>query len=93
MRYASELAGATSGKPARRVIEAATQMQDLLGAHRTPSSPRSTCGRLGMRSTGRASPSSPGSSRSARRVTRGAIHDRFRAAWKDLRKLAGKLPG
>ena len=68
LRYATELAGAASGKPTRRVIEAGDADA---GSPRRSSGRRrrraSTCGRLGMRSTRRASPSSPGSSPSAKK--------------------------
>ena len=92
LRYASELAGATSGKPARRVIAAATQMRP----------PRRSSGRRrrrGAAADGWVCVRQDGhrlrrrAARGAREVTQGAIHDRFPAAWKDLRKLAGKLAG
>ena len=93
LRYATELAGATSGKPARRVIEAATQMQDLLGAHQD-----AVVAAEHLRAVGYAFDSTgiafvAGQLAEREKVTQGAIHDRFPAAWKDLRKLAGKLPG
>jgi CHAD domain-containing protein len=93
LRYATELAGATSGKPARRVIEAATQMQDLLGAHQD-----AVVAAEHLRAVGYAFDKTgiafvAGQLAEREKVTQGAIHDRFPVAWKDLRKLAGKLPG
>jgi CHAD domain-containing protein len=93
LRYATELADATSGKPARRVIEAATQMQDLLGAHQDAvvAAERLRAVGYALDRTGIAFVA--GQLAEREKVTQGAIHDRFPAAWKDLRKLAGKLPG
>src|SRR3954469_3502032 len=93
VRYAGELAGATSGKPARRVIEAATQMQDLLGAHQDAvvAAERLRAVGYAFDTTGIAFVA--GQLAEREKVTQGAVHDRFPAAWKDLRKQARKLPG
>jgi CHAD domain-containing protein len=93
LRYASELAGARSSKPARRVIDAATQMQDLLGAHQDAVAAAERLRTVGYAFDRTGIAFVAGQLAERERVTRGAIHDRFPAAWKDLRKLVGKLPG
>ena len=93
LRYATELAGATSGKPARRVIEAATHMQDLLGAHQDAVVAAEHLRAVGYAFDRTGIAFVAGQLAERERVTQGAIHDRFPAAWKNLRKLAGKLPG
>ncbi len=93
LRYASELAGAKSSKPARRVIDAATQMQDLLGAHQDAVAAAERLRTVGYAFDRTGIAFVAGQLAEREKVTQGAIHDRFPAAWKDLRKLAGKLAG
>jgi CHAD domain-containing protein len=93
LRYAGELAGATSSKPARRIIDAATQMQDLLGAHQDAVAAAEHLRTVGYAFDRTGIAFVAGQLAERERVTQGAIHDRFPAAWKDLRKLAGKLAG
>ena len=93
LRYASELAGAKSSRPARRVIDAATQMQDLLGAHQDAVAAAERLRTVGYAFDRTGIAFVAGQLAEREKVTQGAIHDRFPAAWKDLHKLAGKLAG
>jgi CHAD domain-containing protein len=88
VRYATELGGAPSGKRSRRVVKAATRMQDILGEHQDsvvgeerlrevacvldPSGVAFVAGRLAERE----------------RIRRIEINDGLPSAWKELRKLA-----
>jgi CHAD domain-containing protein len=91
VRYATELASGPKGKKKRRVIDAATRMQDVLGAHQdavvTEERLREVANALDE--TGIAFVA--GRLAERERTKREEIHDRLPAHWKELRGLARKL--
>jgi CHAD domain-containing protein len=93
VRYATELASGPKGKKKRRVIGAATRMQDILGAHQdavvTEDRLREVAHSLDE--TGIAFVAGRLAERES--AEREEIHERFPAHWKELRGLARKLEG
>jgi CHAD domain-containing protein len=90
VRYATELGGGTATKRKRRVVKAATQMQDVLGEHQD-----SVVGEERLRDVAyRVDPTGvafvAGKLAERERMRRSAIHGRLPAAWKELRKAARK---
>jgi CHAD domain-containing protein len=88
LRYATELGGAPSDKASRRVVKAATRMQDILGEHQD-----SVMGEEQLRDVAYRYDESgvafvAGRLAERERVRRGEIHGGLPAAWKELRKLA-----
>ena len=91
VRYASELGGNTADKRTRRVIDSATEIQDLLGEHQDAvvAAKRLREVAYALDETGISFVA--GQLAERERVRRDGIHDRVPAAWKELRKLAKKL--
>jgi CHAD domain-containing protein len=91
VRYAMELGGRPSRKRTRRVIAAATQMQDLLGAHQdaVAAGERLRAAASALDETGIAFVA--GQLAERERVKRTETHDRVPTAWRELRRLAKKL--
>ena len=91
LRYATELAGAPAGKRTARVIAAATQMQDVLGAHQDAVVGEERLRQLahGLDETGVAFVA--GRLAERERMKRDEIHDRLSPAWRELHKVARKL--
>jgi CHAD domain-containing protein len=91
VRYATELGGGASGKRARRVIEAATRMQDLLGNHQDAvvAEERLRTVAYAFDETGISFVAGRLAERESTR--RDEIHGSLPPAWKDLRKLSKKV--
>jgi len=88
VRYATELAGGPSGKRSRRVIDAATRMQDLLGAHQDAVVAEECLRKIAHSFDETGISFVAGQLTERERVKRHEIHDRLPSAWKDLRKLS-----
>ena len=93
VRYAMELAGAPGGKGKRtaRVIAAATQMQDVLGAHQDAAVGEERLRLLAYSVDETGVAFVAGRLAERERAKRDAIHDRLPSAWKELHKVARKL--
>lgn len=88
VRYATELGGAPSGKRTRRVIKAATRMQDVLGAHQDSVMGEERLREVAYRLDTSGVAFVAGRLAERERIRRNEIQDNLPAAWKDLRKLA-----
>lgn len=91
VRYATELGGTPSGKRTRRVIEAATRMQDILGDHQDAVVGEERLRELAYRMDQSGIAFVAGRLAERQRVKRDKIHDRLPPTWKELRKLARKV--
>jgi CHAD domain-containing protein len=93
VRYATELASGPKGKKKRRVVDAATRMQDVLGAHHDAVVTEERLREMAhsLDETGIAFVA--GRLAERERTKREEIHERLPAHWKELRGLARKLEG
>jgi len=90
VRYATELGGAPSGKRTRRVINAATRMQDVLGEHHDSVMGEERLREVAYRVDTSGVAFVAGRLAERERIRRDEIHEGLPAAWKKLRKLARK---
>jgi CHAD domain-containing protein len=90
VRYATELAGGPSGKRSRRVIDAATRMQDLLGAHQDAVVAEERLRTIAHSFDETGISFVAGQLTERERVKRREIHERLPSALKVLRKLSEK---
>lgn len=88
VRYATELGGAPSNKRARRVIKAATRLQDILGEHQDAAVGEERLREVAYRYDTSGVAFAAGRLAERERMKRSEIHQRLPAAWKKLRKLA-----
>jgi CHAD domain-containing protein len=87
VRYATELGGAPADKRARRVIRAATRMQDILGEHQDAVVGEERLREVAYRYDDSGVAFVAGRLAERERIRRGEIQRRLPAAWKKLRKL------
>jgi CHAD domain-containing protein len=90
VRYATELGGAPSDKRTRRVIKAATRMQDILGEHQDSVMGEEQLREVAYRVDTSGVAFVAGRLAERERIRRSEIQQRLPAAWKKLRKLARK---
>lgn len=88
VRYATELGGAPADKRARRVVRAATRMQDVLGEHQDAVVGEERLREVAYRYDDSGVAFAAGQLAERERIRRGEIQQRLPAAWKKLRKLA-----
>jgi CHAD domain-containing protein len=88
VRYATELGGAPSGKSARRVIKAATRMQDILGEHQDSVMGEERLREVAYRYDESGVAFVAGRLAERERTRRSEIQEGLPSAWKELRKLA-----
>jgi CHAD domain-containing protein len=88
VRYATELAGARPDKRSRRVIKAATRMQDILGEHQDSTVGEERLRRVAYRYDASGVAFAAGRLAERERLGRLEIQQRLPAAWRELRKLA-----
>jgi CHAD domain-containing protein len=88
VRYATELGGAPADKRARRVVKAATRMQDILGEHQDAAVGEERLREIAYRYDASGVAFTAGRIAERERIRRGEIQQRLPAAWKKLRKLA-----
>jgi len=88
VRYATELGGAPADKRARRVIKAATRMQDVLGEHQDAVVGEERLREVAYRYDDSGVAFAAGRLAERERIRRHEIQQRLPAAWKKLRKLA-----
>jgi CHAD domain-containing protein len=88
VRYATELGGAPTDKRARRVVKAATRMQDVLGEHQDAAVGEERLREVAYRYDDTGVAFAAGQFAERERIRRGEIQQRLPAAWKKLRKLA-----
>jgi CHAD domain-containing protein len=88
VRYATELGGAPADKRARRVVKAATQLQDILGEHQDASVGEERLRQVAHRYDDSGVAFAAGRLAERERIRRGEIHRRLPPAWKKLRKLS-----
>lgn len=88
VRYATELGGAPADKRARRVVRAATRMQDVLGEHQDAVVGEERLREVAYRYDDSGVAFAAGQLAERERIRRGEIQARLPAAWKKLRKLA-----
>jgi CHAD domain-containing protein len=88
VRYATELAGGPSGKRSRRVIDAATRMQDLLGAHQDAAVAEERLRTIAHSFDETGIAFVAGQLTERERVKRSQIYAQLPSAWKELRKLS-----
>jgi CHAD domain-containing protein len=88
VRYATELGGAPSDKSSRRVVKAATQMQDLLGEHQDSVAGEERLREVAYRYDESGISFVAGRLAERERLRRGEIQKGLPPAWKELRKLA-----
>ena len=88
VRYATELGGAPADKRARRVVKAATRMQDVLGEHQDAAVGEERLREVAYRYDDSGVAFAAGQLAERERIRRGEIQQRLPAAWKRLRKLA-----
>jgi CHAD domain-containing protein len=88
VRYATELGGAPADKRARRVVKAATRMQDILGEHQDAAVGEERLREVAYRYDASGVAFAAGRIAERERIRRSEIQQRLPAAWKKLRKLA-----
>jgi CHAD domain-containing protein len=88
VRYATELGGAPADKRARRVIKAATRMQDALGEHQDAVVGEERLREVAYRYDDSGVAFAAGRLAERERIRRHEIQQRLPAAWRKLRKLA-----
>jgi CHAD domain-containing protein len=88
VRYATELGGAPADKRARRVIKAATRMQDVLGEHQDAVVGEERLREVAYRYDDSGVAFAAGRLAERERIRRHEIQQRLPAAWRKLRKLA-----
>jgi CHAD domain-containing protein len=88
VRYATELGGARAGKRARRIVKAATRLQDILGEHQDAAVGEERLREVAYRYDASGVSFAAGMLAERERIRRSEIHQRLPAAWKKLRKLA-----
>jgi CHAD domain-containing protein len=91
VRYAAELGGSPSHKSTRRVIDSATRIQDLLGAHQDAVVAVERLRALAHALDETGISFAAGQLAVRERVRRDEIHEHVPSAWKELRRLAQKL--
>jgi CHAD domain-containing protein len=87
VRYATELGGARGGKRTRRVVKAATRLQEILGEHQDAAVGEARLRELAYRYDSSGVAFAAGRIAERERMRRGEIHQRLPAAWKKLRRL------
>jgi CHAD domain-containing protein len=87
VRYATELGGAQGGKRTRRVLKAATRLQDILGEHQDAAVGEERLREVAHRYDSSGVAFAAGRIAERERIRRSEIHGRLPAAWKKLRKL------
>jgi CHAD domain-containing protein len=90
VRYATELGGAKSTKGKKRVVKAATRMQDVLGEHQDSVVGEERLREIAYRIDESGVAFVAGRLAERERIKRSEIQGRLPAAWKDLRKAARK---
>jgi CHAD domain-containing protein len=88
VRYATELGGAPKDKRARRVVKAATRVQDVLGEHQDAAVGEERLREVAYRYDDSGVAFAAGRLAERERIRRAEIQQRLPAAWKKLRKLA-----
>jgi CHAD domain-containing protein len=88
VRYATELGGGPADKRARRVVKAATRMQDVLGKHQDSVVGEERLREVAYRVDASGIAFVAGRLAERESIRRNEIHDDLPSAWKELRKLA-----
>ena len=88
VRYATELGGAPAGKRTRRVVKAATRLQDILGEHQDAAVGEERLREVAQRYDASGVAFAAGRIAERERLRRSEIQQRLPAAWRKLRKLA-----
>jgi CHAD domain-containing protein len=88
VRYATELGGEPSDKRSRRVVRAATRMQDVLGRHQDSVAGEERLREVAYRLDKTGVAFVAGRLAERERMRRIEIHEGLPVAWKELRKLA-----
>ncbi len=87
VRYATELGDARRGKRTRRVVKAATRLQDILGEHHDAAVGEERLREVASRYDSSGVAFAAGRIAERERIRRSEIHQRLPAAWSKLRKL------
>lgn len=88
VRYATELGGAPSDKRSRRIVKAATRMQDILGEHQDSVTGEERLRQIAYQRDESGVAFVAGRLAERERLRRIEIHEGLPGAWKELRRLA-----